>query len=56
MGDEHIEDSERRWSLLARAQKKLTCEMCGTVASFGERKVFLETGMCDYCAYKMNKP
>jgi hypothetical protein len=54
----HDKDSllerDERWNALAR-KKDYRCSICMTPVPFEERKIYFDTGMCGYCAHKMEK-
>lgn len=41
--------TEREWNLAARTQN-YKCVSCGVVILFEGRELFLERGLCSYCA------
>jgi RNA polymerase-binding transcription factor DksA len=49
-----IPTTEREWNLAARAQN-YKCVSCGEVIPFEGRELFLERGLCSYCAQMIAK-
>ena len=47
MGDEHLSDSEKRWSFFGHQ-----CSRCGATIPFWDRVLYFETDLCSYCKYK----
>jgi DNA-directed RNA polymerase subunit RPC12/RpoP len=44
-----IPTTEREWNVFARSQN-YKCVGCGEVIAFENRELYLERGLCPYCA------
>jgi len=49
-----VPDNEREWKQAAHAQN-YKCVSCGELISFEQREVYLERGLCSYCAQMIAK-
>ena len=44
-----VPENEREWNRVARAEN-YKCVGCGELISFEQREVYLDRGLCAYCA------
>jgi recombinational DNA repair protein (RecF pathway) len=49
-----IPTTEREWNLAAHAQN-YKCVSCGEVIPFTGRQLYLERGLCSYCAQMIDE-
>jgi recombinational DNA repair protein (RecF pathway) len=49
-----IPTTEREWNLAAHAQN-YKCVSCGEVIPFTGRELYLERGLCSYCAQMIDE-